>query len=55
MPALLEPAELPEGLTGVAPVRLYRDDGLGIDRRKVDTLIVRLYWLIYRNSGAAAL
>ncbi len=48
--ALLEPTELPDGLKDVVPVELYRGDGSGIDKRNVDTLIVRLYWFIVPDT-----
>ena len=49
MPALSEDAPLPSPLSEVIPVRLYRADGSGLDRRRLVDLIVRLYWLIRRN------
>lgn len=49
MPALLEEAPLPAPLSHLNPVRLYQADGSGLDRRRLDDLIVRLYWLIRRN------
>jgi hypothetical protein len=51
MPVLLDPIELPPELDNVIPVKLYRKDGLGIDKRRLDDLIVRLYWLIHKNLG----
>lgn len=51
MPALIEPVELPEELSGLIPVKLYNVDKNGIDKRRLDDLIVRLYWLIYRNDS----
>lgn len=54
MPALLDPVELPASVNDVASVTLYREDGRGIDLRRLDDLIVRLYWLIHRNTTTTA-
>jgi len=56
MPALLDPIDLPPQIdnVNVKPVELYRQDGAGIDKRRLDDLIVRLYWLIQKNISKKA-
>jgi hypothetical protein len=47
--AQLEKTKLPILLTDRVPIKLYRNKKSGLDYRRVDDLIVWLYWLIQRN------
>jgi hypothetical protein len=50
LPVLLEPMESSVP-SGELPIHLYLPGGAGIDRRRIDDIIVRLYWLIERNNA----
>jgi hypothetical protein len=50
IPAIMDPVELPPMLQDIVTVQLYQDHSRDIDYRKLDDLIVNLYWLIQRNT-----
>lgn len=49
IPALMDPTELPPPLQHLYAVRLYQDNSNDVDKRRLDDLIVRVYWLIQDN------
>lgn len=51
IPALMDRVELPPMLENVEAVQLYQDNSNDVDKRRLDDLIVRVYWLIQRNAS----
>ena len=50
LPALIEEVYLPEIFKNVIHVKLFRENSDEFDMRRVDDLIVHLYWLIQNNT-----
>jgi hypothetical protein len=50
LPVALDSSELPNELADVVPVHLRRTRKDPIDLRRLDDVIVRIYWLVFRNT-----
>lgn len=50
LPVMIDEVNLPDIIKDTNPLKLFRNDSNELDMRRVDDLIVRLYWMIYKNT-----